>query len=147
MRVLLLVATCALGCGRIGYDARKEGPDASLVPIDGRAIDAPPACLAGMLEIGPGATVCIEVNQRGNLPWDQAKADCEVLGRRLCADAEWFAACTNQPSLATMYGDGYEWVAEESGGIAQKRGSSTCEDASSHAVIDPYDYRCCAAKQ
>lgn len=147
MRALLLVLICALGCGRIGYDARKADPDAPPASIDGPAIDAPPACAAGMLEIAAGSSVCIEINQRGNLPWDQAKADCAALGRRLCADAEWFAACTNQPSLANMFGDGYEWVAEESGGIAQKRGSSTCDDASAHQIIDPYDYRCCAAKQ
>ena len=108
--------------------------------------DAPAVCPVDTLEIMPGAAVCIEIAQRGIDPWDVAKATCEGLGRRLCADAEWYAGCINDPSLMNMFGDDYEWVAEEAGGIAQKRGSTSCEDMSSHQIIDPYGYRCCADK-
>lgn len=140
----LLVVTA--GCGRIGYDERARTVDAS--PVVDAPIDAPATCPADMAEI-PMMTgvvaadrVCIERAERGNAPWTTAKADCEALGRRLCADAEWYDGCVNAPGLMSMT-DGYEWVAEEVGGVAQKRGSSGCDDSSSHAVVDPYQYRCC----
>ncbi len=123
------------GCGRIGYEDRAL-----------TAPDAPRTCPSGSTEIEPGSNVCIEIVERGTVPWTDAKTDCESLGRRLCADAEWFTGCVNAAGLVDMIDGGYEWVAEEAGGVAQKRGSTDCTVMSSHAIVDPYEYRCCADK-
>ncbi len=144
------MVTVLAGCGRIGFSERTQvdAPADAPASVDTPAqlIDAPAMCPVDALEIAAGSTVCIEIAQRGIDPWTTAKTTCEGLGRRLCADAEWLAGCTNQPTLMDMVGDDYEWVAEEAGGIAQKRGASACDDSSSHAVIDPYGYRCCVDK-
>lgn len=150
MRVGSAMLVLAAACGRIGYDERRSVDAATVVDVaitsDAPPIDAPAVCPVDALEIAPGSTVCIEIAQRGSDPWTTAKSICEGLGRRLCADAEWLAGCTNQPTLMNMVGDDYEWVAEEAAGIAQKRGASACEDSSSHSVTDPYGYRCCVDK-
>ncbi len=128
------------GCGRLDFDTRVQPGDAS---IDS-AVDAPAGCPAATTPIAPGSTVCIEQARRGSETWTNAKASCMALGRRLCADAEWFEACTMASGLTDMINDGYEWVAEESGGVAQKRGASGCNDMSAHEIfVDPYGYRCC----
>ncbi len=153
MRVLVaggLLALCA--CGRLGYESRRGEPDAAIDASVDAATDAPtdaaPVCPAGTTEISAGAAVCIEQAQRGSLTWTDAKADCESLGRRLCADAEWATACVNAVGMQAMINDDWEWVAEESGGVAGKRGNLTCDDISSHEIfVDPYGYRCCVAKQ
>jgi hypothetical protein len=128
------------GCGRLDFDARLQPSDAS---ID-TAVDAPAGCPPAMTAIAPGRTVCIEQARRGSETWTNAKASCAALGRRLCADAEWFEACTMASGLTDMINDGYEWVAEESNNVAQKRGASGCDDMSSHEIfVDPYGFRCC----
>jgi hypothetical protein len=43
-----------------------------------------------------------------------------------------------------MTDNAFEWVVEESAGVAQKRGPLACTDTSSHVIGDPYEYRCCA---
>jgi hypothetical protein len=146
---LLVVAVSA--CGRIGYDARTAPPDAAVdgaaQPVDAvQPVDALPVCAADTIEITAGSSVCIELTRRGTEPWTLAKSTCEGLGRRLCADAEWFTGCTNAPGVMNMTGDSWEWVAEEAGGVAQKRGASGCADISAHAIVDPYGYRCCDDK-
>jgi len=130
----LLVVT-AIGCGRVNYDER-------------RGLDAndPAACPSETTEIQPGGDVCIELVERGTVPWTTAKSMCASLGRRLCADAEWFTACVNATGLVDMIDGGYEWVAEEMDGVALKRGSTACTVMSSHAVVDPYEYRCCVTR-
>jgi hypothetical protein len=148
-RAAMILVGCAIGllagCGKIGFESRTSSDAASdgVPPL----IDAVPACPIDTLEIMPGSAVCIEIAQRGNAPWGEAVTTCDGLGRRLCADLEWYAGCVNQPTLMDMVGDDYEWVAEMAAGDAQKRGAADCEDMSSHAIIDPYGYRCCAAKQ
>jgi hypothetical protein len=88
--------------------------------------------------------VCIEQARRGAETWTNARASCMGLGRRLCADAEWFEACTMANGLIDMVNDGYEWVAEQDSGVAQKRGASGCDDMSAHEIfVDRYGYRCC----
>lgn len=130
-------------CGRIGYDPAPVGPDA---PVADATIDAIPPCPPTMAEI-PGSTACIDRAQRGSATWTNAKAACEALQVRLCTDQEWFVACTMLTELSGMAGDGYEWVAEEAAGIAQKRGSTDCFDMSEHEIfVDSYDYRCCASR-
>lgn len=121
------------GCGRLGYDR----VEADATP------DAPPVCPADTLPLSPGSQVCIEIVERGTIPWTDAVTSCAGLGRRLCADAEWFEGCVNATGLVDMIDGDFEWVAEESGGVAQKRGSTDCTVMSSHAVVDPYEYRCC----
>jgi len=142
------------GCGRLGYERRVDAdaplfdtaPDA-VVDAAPDAIDAyVPVCPVGMTELAVGSSVCIELVERGDAPWTTAKLDCESLGRRLCADAEWFLGCTDATGLVDMIDGGYEWVAEEAGGIALKRGELACTVMSSHAIVDPYEYRCCAPK-
>ena len=131
-----------MGACRIGFDTVPTS-DAPEIPVD-VPVDAPRVCPADTVAIAPQSTVCIELVQRGYDPWTVARDTCATLGRRLCADAEWLMACETAPTgLMDMVGPGYEWVAEESGGIAQKRGASSCQDPSSHQVIDPYDWRCC----
>jgi hypothetical protein len=141
-------AALASACGRLGFDA--QGPR----PIDGSvdgategpadaAIDTA-GCPVDMTAIAPGGAVCIELAQRGIATWTNAMAACTTRGRRLCGDAEWHTACLMATGLSGMVGDDYEWVAEESGGFAQKRGATSCEDKSTHEIlVDPYGYRCC----
>lgn len=155
--VLVMVA-CA--CGRIGYD-ELEGDDTDASadgtgpsdadPVDAPdAIDALAACPNGTVELCSGSLVCIEMVERGYDSWTNAVAACAAVGRRLCTGAEWDLACPCAPSLVDMYFDNggssaeWEWVAEESGGIAHKRGYASCADQSTHPVTDSYDYRCCA---
>lgn len=121
----MLLVTSA--CGRIGYDE----------------VDSDATCPAGTTSLSPGSSACIEVVERGTMPWTGAAADCAALGRRLCRDLEWAEACVNATNLVDMLDGGWEWVAEESAGVAQKRGSTECTAISSHAVVDPYEYRCC----
>lgn len=131
----------AIGCGRIGYD---EGGVLEASPsIDAALPDVLAACPAGTTELSTGSPVCIELTERGTLPWTDAGLDCQAAGRRLCADAEWFEACVNAAGLVDMIDLGFEWVAEEAAGIALKRGGDACAVMSSHQVIDPYEYRCC----
>jgi hypothetical protein len=144
MRAVLLIALCA--CGRLGYD--EVLPEVAADGTPDAMPDAAPACVEGTLPIAADSSVCIEIAERGNVTWTSAKADCESLGRRLCADAEWYAGCTYQPTLVGMVDGDFEWVAEESAGVAQKRGPSTCEGMSAHEIfVDPYVYRCCVEKQ
>lgn len=139
----LLVLTLSSAC-RIGFDPVTTTADASPGPAD-VAPDAPRLCPADTVAIAAGSFVCIERVQRGYDPWTVARDTCASLGRRLCADAEWLLACETAPTgLMEMVGPNYEWVAEEAGGTAQKRGASSCQDPSAHPVIDPYDWRCCA---
>lgn len=135
MRVVLVLAL--VSCGRIGYD----GLASTDAPVDDRLVEPP--CPDGTSAVTEGAATCIELVERGTVPWTTAKQDCEALGRRLCTDAEWAAGCENVVGIVDMIDGGWEWVAEEAGGVAQKRGSDACTAVSSHAVIDPYEYRCC----
>lgn len=141
LSLLLLV-----GCGRIGIEPRigelaDAAPD---VAPDARV------CPADTTELMTGSSVCIEKTERGTETWTNAKATCEGLGRRLCADAEWLLACDNATGLIDMANDAaseWEWMAEENGGVAQKRGYAACSDTSAHEIlIDPYDFRCCVDK-
>jgi hypothetical protein len=150
--VLVVVASA---CGRIGYDELEVGDTDAEVdaptdadPVD--AVDALAACPGGTAELCTGSLVCIELTERGYDTWTNAVAACAAVGRRLCTGAEWDLACPCAPSLTDMFNDNggssleWEWVAEESGGIAHKRGYSSCSDQSTHAITDQYDYRCCA---
>ena len=150
----MVVFVCIAGCGRLGYDERRSDAAAEVVdvgsidaPLDGASIDGPAVCPVGSAEIAVGSTVCIELAQRGTLTWTNAKADCEAINRRLCADLEWYAGCLNTPGIMDLFIN-YEWVAEEAGGVALKRGGAApCETMSSHEIfVDPYGYRCCVDK-
>jgi sulfatase modifying factor 1 len=51
-------------------------------------------------------------NKIGALPrymasWTEAKASCEAIGKRLCADTEWTLACEGPERQPYPYGDGY----------------------------------------
>jgi sulfatase-modifying factor enzyme 1 len=51
-------------------------------------------------------------NKVGALPrymasWNEAKASCENIGKRLCSDTEWTLACEGPERLPYPYGDGY----------------------------------------
>ena len=142
MRSVLAIIMLMSACGRLGYEERRAedaGNDASP--------DANPVCAADTTEIMVGSSICIEIAQRGSATWTNAKASCMSLGRRLCADAEWFTGCVNATGL-TSTTDDWEWLAEESGGVALKRGSGACTATSSHEIfVDPYGYRCCVVKQ
>jgi formylglycine-generating enzyme required for sulfatase activity len=51
-------------------------------------------------------------NKPGALPvymasWSEAKASCEAIGKRLCADTEWTLACEGPQRQPYPYGDGY----------------------------------------
>ena len=142
MRIAVVLAL-TLGCGRIGYDARDVvlGDDA---PTDGSAA----GCPADTTPITADANVCVEKVERGTATWTMARATCEGLGRRLCADLEWAAACDKASDLVNMASDSdalqWEWVADETAGVALKRGYDACDAMSSHEIfVDPYDYRCC----
>ena len=125
------------GCGHIGFDAREGQGDP----------DAVPGCPPDMVPIETGADVCIEKSERGNDTWTTARSTCLGLGRRLCEATEWYTGCVSAPVLADMADDPggaeWEWFAGEEGGVAEKGGFAACTDTSSHAVVDPYDYRCC----
>jgi len=155
-----ILAVVTAGCGRIGYDERNDDDiDAAADgvsrsdadPVD--AVDADPdalgACPNGTVELCAGNTACIEIDERGYDTWTNAVAACAAVGRRLCTGAEWDLACPCATGLNEMFDDGggsaqeWEWVAEETGGVADKRGYASCADQSTHVVTDPYDYRCC----
>ncbi len=113
------------------------------MPVDAPDDMAALACPADMTRLSPTSNVCMDINSRGQAIWLDGKALCQGLGRRYCTDAEWFEGCTNAVGLVDIAGDGYEWVAEESAGVAQKRGAADCDDASAHVITDPYEVRCC----
>lgn len=147
MRGVVLLALVA--CGRIGYEPRLDNGAAdatSDTTSDTPGADCPPGTLRFT---SPPAVVeafaCIETAERGNATWTEAREQCTAAGRRLCTDAEWFAACEELPGLVDMAGDGnWEWVADEDAGVAQKRGVDVCGDTSAHEIfVDPYDFRCC----
>ena len=51
-------------------------------------------------------------NKEGSLPpvgmtWNQAKASCEGIGKRLCTTTEWTFACETEEIKPYPYGDGY----------------------------------------
>ena len=51
-------------------------------------------------------------NKAGALPqymasWNEAKASCEGMGKRLCSDTEWTLACEGPDRQPYPYGDGY----------------------------------------
>lgn len=142
--VALLVV--AAGCGRIGLDpianlGGDAAPDARVCPSDTAAITT--------TAVTDAALVCIEKTERGTETWTTANATCASLGRRLCTDAEWAAACENTVGLVDMAGDpggqNWEWVADIlPSGDGGKRGYDLCSDTSSHEIlVDPYDFRCC----
>lgn len=147
--VALVTLVALTACGRIGYDDRARDPDANGVAIDA-AVDGQPACPSGTVETCAGAAVCIEIAERGYAPWEAARDACQAVGRRLCAEAEWEEACTCASGLEEMIDDGggsalaWEWVAEESGGVAHKRGWDSCLASSTHGITESYDFRCCA---
>lgn len=152
MRWWLFIPMLA-ACGRIGIDEHRTGGD-DAAPTDSAAdqmtaTDASPdmmitlACPADMTKLSPTSSLCIEKSDRGGMLWLDGKNLCEGLGRRYCTDAEWVEGCKNAVGLVEITGDDYEWVAEEAGGVAQKRGSSSCDDASAHVITDPYEVRCC----
>jgi hypothetical protein len=141
--VTVVALASALGCGRIGYDERPLGIDAPPV-IDAPPIDGLPACPAGTTESCPGSTVCVETAERGYATWMDAGAQCAAQGRRLCTDPEWALACYCAVGLVDMIDSEWEWLAEETGGIAQKRGYQSCDATSTHPITDNYDFRCCA---
>jgi len=147
-----VVLVMLVGCGRIGYEPREAQIDA---PTTDSQPDGPvvPVCPAGTTEITAGASVCVEQAERGGDTWTNAKAVCNADGRRLCGDAEWLTACVDAAGLVDMANDGgganpnWEWVAEESAGVAQKRGYAACSDTAAHEIfVDSYDYRCCVDK-
>jgi hypothetical protein len=131
----LLVLVAVAGCGRLGFDTNES-------PVGGDA-SVGGGCPSDTLEIADSG-VCIEKAQRGTKTWIDAKGDCTNLGRRLCGGGEWVDGCDKLASLQAMVDD-WEWVAEETGGIADKRGGAgACSDTSSHEIdTDPYGYRCC----
>jgi hypothetical protein len=137
---VLLVALAA--CGRLGFDAGETPP---VFDIDAQV--TPGVCPSATVETKSDSGVCIETAQRGIKTWVGAKDDCASNGRRLCGDAEWLGACEKAPGLQAMVDD-WEWVAEETGGIASKRGGAgACTDTSRHEIdIDPFGYRCCVDK-
>jgi hypothetical protein len=148
---ILTLTWCA--CGRIGYTERPledaaEPGDALTDALIVDTRDAPAACPTGMTEIMAGSNICIEQAQRGNKTWTVADATCQALDRRLCADAEWLEGCTKGSGMTNTVDD-WEWVAENDGSIAEKRGGAgACADTSSHEMfVDPYGFRCCTPKQ
>ncbi|MBX3161270.1 MAG: hypothetical protein KF773_35235 [Deltaproteobacteria bacterium] len=137
---LVVVALSVAACGRIGYD-EVAGP---------AVIDAPPVaptCPADTAPIHEGANVCIEKATRGTATWLLANDACTALGRRLCEDAEWLTACEMATGLMDMAGgtdSTWEWMADNDGVTAQKRGLDACTDTSSHEIDSgDYDFRCC----
>jgi hypothetical protein len=51
-------------------------------------------------------------NRVGAIPlymasWNEAKASCEAIGKRLCSDTEWTLACEGPERQPYPYGDGY----------------------------------------
>jgi hypothetical protein len=141
--VTVVALAAVAGCGRIGYDERPLAVDAPAV-VDAPPLDGLPACPAGTTESCPGSTVCIETAERGYTTWMDAGAQCAAVGRRLCTDPEWALACQCAIGLVDMVDSEWEWLAEESGGIAQKRGYESCDATSTHPITDSYDFRCCA---
>jgi hypothetical protein len=141
-RFALLLLAASAACGRLNYDALEEPP-----PIG--AADAPSsgACPADTAPIEPGAAVCIELAERGTTTWVAANDACANLGRRLCRDAEWAVACEKAVGLADMAGGAdttWEWMLEQDGTLALKRGIDVCTDTSSHEIANgDYDFRCC----
>ena len=130
LRICSLLALLALGCGRLRYEQRQ--------------------CPSGMIEVAPDAgspMFCIEIAEREALPWNDGRAICEGMGRRLCTEPEWADACVIAgPSLQTMT-DGWEWTVEIVADMeARKRGDGSCDAISSHIISDPYPYRCCAGR-
>jgi hypothetical protein len=139
----------AAACGRIGYDEQGQNL-ADATPGDGSPPDTPAASCPSDTRPIAGAvvgTTCIEIDERGNATWLMARSLCTNAGRRLCTDVEWLLACQSTSGLVNMAGGlapDWEWMADEAGGIALKRGFDLCTDESSHEIDNGgYDFRCC----
>lgn len=99
------------------------GPGEAQAPADAGA-DAPAAdCPPEMASAG--ARLCIDRYEASqvspgrpasmagkppwaNVTWDAAKAACESVGKRLCADDEWVSACQGPSKNAFPYGNDYD---------------------------------------
>lgn len=67
-----------------------EAIEAGYVVVEGYARPEP-----RLLDAAPiGALVCIDTVQSGSLTWVEAGTLCSGMGKRLCADAEWFEGCS-----------------------------------------------------
>jgi hypothetical protein len=93
--------------------ARTPAPSGSDPHADGDD-NAPPAASCSMKT--QHKHFCIDryewPNKRGALPvymtsWNEAKASCESIGKRLCADTEWTLACEGPEQKPYPYGNGY----------------------------------------
>jgi hypothetical protein len=108
-----LVLVFLAGCGSVtaggGADAL-PAPDATPCPADTVPVSNAPG------------SACIERHERGTAEWDAARTTCLGLGRRLCTDDEWGAACGGAPGLDNIIADddgtnlAWEWVDEEATG-------------------------------
>jgi hypothetical protein len=145
MARIWLVWVCLAACGRVGFDGVGEPPlpDAPGA-ITGEADAAPVACPNGMALLGAGFPgVCIELAERAAETWLGARDRCLSVGRRLCTTSEWTFACTGVAGMQAMTG-AFEWLAEESGGLAESRGAASCTDAALHDIDSvAFELRCC----
>jgi hypothetical protein len=133
---LVFLASCGSVNTNGGVDAL-PAPDATPCPSDTVPVSSAPG------------SACIERHERGTAEWDAASTTCLGIGRRLCTDDEWSAACATASGLDNMIDDdagmnlAWEWVDQQADGIAHQRGYTTCDDANDDAIAEPTDYRCC----
>ncbi len=132
----------------IDGDSEPDGSDADLSVPDGDAEgDAPePTCPGDTAPfLDAGRSSCIELVERPADLWINAEVVCSDLGRRLCSDVEWVAACHAAPSGLETMTDSWEWVADlQSVDNAFKRGSTSCDSQSYHDIDSGgYTYQCC----
>lgn len=128
--------------------ARAPAPPAAAVPAPAAPMAAAPpqkpmlasgGCPAGMVAVSGSATFCIDQHEqpgagqrpRTGVSYKDAEAACLQLGRRLCSDAEWEAACRGKGRASYPYGqDVRDGLCNTRGGALAPAGARpTCVSA------------------
>jgi hypothetical protein len=131
----------------LAVDLRADAPRPDLDPPEDAAPGCPDEMVAVDRSVDGGATVfCIDRDQGPALTWVAAEQHCAGLGKRLCLEVEWVAACQaagGGMTINDMVGN-WEWVAEVDGDCGRKRGYTDCDSASCHTITSgSYKTRCC----
>lgn len=142
-RFLFVSIVLSSACGRVDYERSglMGAMDAGSTHDEGAG-----TCPADTLLIATPteASFCVERNDRVAAPFEAARSACLAEGRHLCTDDEWRLGCELGGAMFLDLSDDWEWVDLLVDAATAKKRGYTCGDTSSHAVADPYPYRCCA---
>lgn len=100
-------------------------------------------CPSGTLQVHE--RLCVDVNERAGLSFQQAASYCNAQGGKLCRWDEYYAACTLlQDQLADLF-DNWEWIDDTSNHTqtADQAGLGDCAAQRSASPLNSFSARCC----